>query len=64
VKTGEQTEQIYISSLGGELENLKGKLKSKKPERGIRSQRSKTTEQSFLFKEKKKDRKRTGLRFC
>jgi hypothetical protein len=32
VRTGEQTEQTYISSLGGELERLKGELKSEKPE--------------------------------
>jgi hypothetical protein len=34
VRTGEQTEQIYISTviLGGELERLKGDLNSKKPE--------------------------------
>jgi hypothetical protein len=35
VRTAEQTEQIYIpihSSLGGELERLKGELKSKKQE--------------------------------
>jgi hypothetical protein len=32
VRTGEQTEQIYISSLGGELERFKGELKSKKAE--------------------------------